>query len=157
MKLLVRRIAKRETYTIGRLYIDGVKFCDTIEDTDRGLKQNMSHDEIKRKKVYGKTAIPTGTYRLSMSVASPSYIEKARKDSYYSFCCMNMPRIENVPCYSGVLIHPGTDENSTLGCLIVGENTVVGKVTNSRTTFKRLWQMLFETYKRGEMITIEIV
>ena len=62
MKLELKRIAKRSTYTIGRLYIDGVYFCDTLEDTDRGLTSEMSEAEIKRIKVYGQTAIPTGTY-----------------------------------------------------------------------------------------------
>lgn len=47
MKLTLKRIAKRDTYTIGKLYIDGVYFCDTIEDKDRGLKQSMSLNEIK--------------------------------------------------------------------------------------------------------------
>ena len=68
LNLKIKRIAKRNTYTIGHLYIDGVKFCDTLEDTSRGLCQNMSLDEIKRIKISGKTAIPTGTYSVTLSI-----------------------------------------------------------------------------------------
>ena len=64
MNILLKRIAKKETYTIGKLYIDNVYFCDTIEDKDRGLNQDMPINDIKKKKVYGETAIPTGTYSL---------------------------------------------------------------------------------------------
>ena len=74
MKIVLKRIAKRDSYTIGRLYIDGVKFCDTLEDKDRGLTQSMSVEDIKSKKVYGKTAIPTGTYTVSFN-----YSNKFRK------------------------------------------------------------------------------
>lgn len=156
MKILVRRISKREKYTIGWLYINGKKFCDTIEDKDRGLKQTMPLSQIQRMKVYGETAIPSGTYTVSMNKPSPKYRQKAQTDTFYKFCCDNMPRIENVSGYEGVLIHPGVDEHSSAGCLIVGENTIVGKVTNSRTTFKKLWQLLFAAYKQGEQITLTI-
>lgn len=156
MKITVKRIARRETYTIGRMYVDGVRFCDTIEDKDRGLKQSMSLSEIRKKKIQDKTAIPAGTYEVSMHKPSPLYCKKAEKDSFYRPFCNNMPRIEEVPGYSGILIHPGTDQDSTSGCLIVGENTIVGKVTNSRTTFKRLHAILMEAHKRGEKITITI-
>ena len=73
MKLLLKRIAKQKTYTIGKLYIDGVYECDTLEDTDRGLSDDMSIAEIKKKKVYGQTAIPTGTYEINMDVVSPKF------------------------------------------------------------------------------------
>ena len=40
MELLLKRIAKRDSYTVGKLYIDKEYFCDTIEDKDRGLKKD---------------------------------------------------------------------------------------------------------------------
>lgn len=156
MKILVKRIARRDKYTIGWLYIDGKFFCNTIEDKDRGLKQSMPLAQIKSMKVYGETAIPSGTYTVSMNKPSPKYQQKAKTDIFYKFCCDNMPRIENVPGYDGILIHPGIDESSSLGCLIVGENNIVGKVTNSRTTFKKIWQILFDAYKHGEPIKLTI-
>lgn len=68
MKIVVKRIAKRNLYTIGKMYIDGVYVCDTIEDRDRGLTQNTPLSEIKKIKVPKETAIPTGTYRVTMKV-----------------------------------------------------------------------------------------
>lgn len=156
MQIRVRRVARRDKYTIGWLYVDGKKFCDTVEDKDRGLTQGMPVSEISRRKVQGQTAIPAGTYNVLMNVPSPKYTQKAKTDPFFRGFCDHMPRIDKVPGFSGILMHPGVDETSTEGCLIVGENTVVGKVTNSRTTFKALWQILFEAYKRGETIKITI-
>jgi hypothetical protein len=73
MEILIKRIAKKETYTIGRLYINGKYYCDTIEDKDRGLTQSMSSKEIADKKIKHKTAIPTGKYELTLKVKSPKY------------------------------------------------------------------------------------
>lgn len=156
MELRLKRIARREKYTIGKLYVDGKYFCDTIEDKDRGLKQSMDLEEILKRKVYGETAIPSGTYDVDMDTPSGKYQLKAVNDKYYEKYCRHMPRIRNIKGYSGVLIHPGTDENSTLGCLIVGENKVVGKVINSRTTFSRLWDVLYGAYLKDENIKLTI-
>ncbi len=68
MELLLKRIARREKYTIGRLYIDGEYFCDTLEDKDRGLAQADGLAVCKRKKIAGVTAIPTGRYRVVTNV-----------------------------------------------------------------------------------------
>ena len=73
MKLLVKRTWKKDTYTIGILYINGVRFSETMEDMDRGLNDKMSVEEIKKKKVYGETAIPTGTYEIDMNTVSPKF------------------------------------------------------------------------------------
>lgn len=58
MKLTLNRKFKKDTYSIGKLYIDGVYFCDTVEDKDRGLTDKDSLEKIKATKVYAKTAIP---------------------------------------------------------------------------------------------------
>ena len=82
MKLTLKRIARNEKYTIGRLFIDGKQFCDTLEDTDRGLDSNMTLEEIKAKKKSGETAIPTGTYRLDMKTVSPQFKDKPYAKPY---------------------------------------------------------------------------
>ena len=64
MEILLKRIAKKDTYTIGKFYIDGVYQCDTLEDKDRGLSKDMPLEDIKKNKVYGKTAIPVGKYQV---------------------------------------------------------------------------------------------
>ena len=153
MKIVVKRIAKRDTYTIGKLYIDGEYFCDTLEDKDRGLKQSMSLYEIRQKKVYGQTAIPLGTYEVTLHTVSPKY---SKKPWYVKFCGAKMPRILNIPGYDGVLIHPGNTDKDTMGCLLVGQNTVIGKVTNSKATFEKLYPILKAASDRGERITITI-
>lgn len=138
MELHLKRIAKRETYTIGRLSIDGVRFCDTLEDTDRGLRQDLPVSVLKAKKKKGVTAIPTGRYRVTLAVQSQKYKDRQQ----YAFCNGCVPRLLNVPAYEGVLIHIGNTPKDTEGCILVGENKVVGKVINSTNTFYRLYETL---------------
>lgn len=153
MKLLLKRIAKRPTYTIGKLYIDGKYFCDTLEDTDRGLSQKDTLQQIKQKKIKDQTAIPTGTYKVSMNVVSPRY-SNFSKYKYVRQFNAKMPRLLNVPGYEGVLIHPGNTSKDTSGCLLVGQNKVVGKVINSQVTWIALMNVLLKD-KNNITITIE--
>ena len=150
MQLKLKRIAKRDTYTIGRLYVDGVRFCDTIEDKDRGLTQGMARAAIKRVKVQNETAIPTGTYLVTLGVKSPRLSQK----NAYDFCNGYVPRLVNVPGFEGVLIHIGNTAKDSAGCILVGENKVVGKVVNSTETFHRLYDVL-KRAKGSIYITIE--
>ena len=150
MELNIKRIARRETYTIGRLYIDGKYFCDTLEDKDRGLRQDMPVAVIRATKRKGITAIPTGRYRITLAVQSPKFSKRA----IYQFCNGYLPRLINVPGYDGVLIHIGNTARDTEGCLLVGKNTRVGKVLESRKTFMALYDKLLEA-KDNIYITIE--
>lgn len=161
LELLVDRTYKGEKYTIGHLYLEcpvrngrverGTLFCDTIEDPDRGLRSDMPLSVIKSKKVYGRTAIPTGRYRVAMGVQSPTY---AKKPEWMAYNNAEMPRIEGVPGWSGCLIHTGNTEDDTLGCLIVGVNSKPGYVLQSRTTFRKLFPILVEAHKQGREIYI---
>ena len=148
MEILVKRIAKKPKYTIGKLYIDEQYICDTLEDTDRGLNQNMSLEEIKKKKVYGETAIPAGTYKVDMNTVSPKFKSRTWAKPYGG----KLPRLVLVPGYDGVLIHPGNKAEDTLGCILVGENKAVGQVLNSQVTFKKIMSIL----TKGTNITITI-
>ena len=139
MKLKLVRKYRKETYTIGKLYVDGVYFCDTIEDRDRGLNDSMSLAEIMVKKRYGETAIPYGTYKVEITY-SPKYKKL-------------MPEVKNVKGFSGIRIHSGNTAKDTLGCLIVGKNKEVGKVLESRKTYNKLFALL----KDAKDISIEIV
>lgn len=152
MHIITERIAKKDAYTISNMYIDGVKFCNVLEDKDRGLTSDMSEEDIKSIKVHGKTAIPTGTYNITLDVVSPKF----SKYKQYQFCNGKLPRLIDVPGYSGVLIHIGNTEVDTDGCLLVGQNNVVGKVTNSTATFKALYDKMLEAVNRKENITITI-
>ena len=153
MKLELKRIAKKDKYTIGHLFIDGKFFCDTLEDPDRGLTSTMNLTEIKSKKIKGDTAIPTGTYKITLDVVSPKY-SNFSKYPYVKFCGGKMPRLLNIPGYEGVLIHAGNTQKDTEGCLLVGENKVVGKVINSQVTWKKLYEIL-QKDKNNLSITIK--
>lgn len=133
MRLTLIRIANRPTYCIGKLYVDGEYLCDTIEDTDRGLDDSMDLEVIKKKKIKGETAIPTGKYMVSIT-----YSPRFKKQ---------MPLIENVKGYSGIRIHTGNTSKNTEGCLIVGKNTKVGMVTDSRNTYNALMKELLSANK----------
>lgn len=139
MKIKLVRIAFKETYTIGKLYVDGKYVCDTIEDKDRGLDNSMTVNEILRRKIKGQTAIPTGHYNIEITY-SPKFKRM-------------MPLLLAVKGFSGIRIHSGNTSKDSEGCLLVGKNTQVGMVLESRDTYQRLFAMM-----QGEKnITIDIV
>lgn len=127
---IIRRYNK-DTYCIGDFYVDGVKICSTLEDRDRGLCQSMTLTDINNSKVYGKTAIPTGEYVVSFDVV-PEW-STMRKFIMCARHGYRFPRINNVKGYSGVFIHNGATDKDTLGCPLVGRNTVKGMLTDSKT------------------------
>ena len=153
MNIYIRRNAKRETYTIGALEIAGQKVCDTLEDKDRGLTDRQPEDVIKRIKVHGETAIPTGTYRVDMDTVSPRF---SRYTYYQQVCGGKLPRLVGVKGFQGVLIHAGNTAADTHGCILVGENKEKGKVLNSRATFEKLYKMMAQARAKGEEVTITI-
>lgn len=154
MELTIRRIARRPGYTIGRLYIGGQRVCDTLEDTDRGLDSRQTTDEIAAAKVRGRTSIPTGHYAVYLATVSPRF----STDRFYKDTCGGCPpRLARVPGFDGILIHCGNTAEDTEGCILVGENRQVGKVLNSRDTFRRLMEdWLTPARKRGEQVYITI-
>ena len=142
MEIRVKRIARKDGYTIGRMSLNNEYFCDTLEDTDRGLKSTMSEEEILSKKRKGITAIPTGKYDVILTF-SPKFKRV-------------LPLLLNVKCYEGVRIHAGNSAEDTEGCLLVGENKAKGQVLNSRATLERLMSVLLECEKKKEKVTITI-
>lgn len=153
MNIIVERAWKKDTYTIGKLIIDGKRICETIEDKDRGLTDNMSVDEIKKKKVYGETAIPAGTYTISMTVISPKFKSRAWAKKYGGI----VPRILNVKGFDGVLLHPMNTAKDSYGCIGMGRNTAVGKVTNSTYWFYYIMDnYLIPAKNRKETIQLTI-
>lgn len=140
MKLTLKRIALRQTYTIGKLYIDDVYFCDTIEDTVRDINKNGKFDNGE-KKVHSKTAIPYGIYEIKWT-----YSPRFKKYT---------PQLMNVPSFEGIRIHAGNTSADTEGCLILGENKQVGKVLNSRATINKFYPIIKKACSNGN-VTIEI-
>jgi hypothetical protein len=134
MVIKLDRKYKKNGYTIGKLSIEGEYFCDTLEDTDRGLAKTMSSEQIAKIKIKNQTAIPTGMYRVNMGVVSPRFSTRS-----WAKCNKGrVPRLENVPGFDGVLIHPGNSAEDTSGCILVGKNTAKGRVTQSVDTYMEL-------------------
>ena len=140
MKLKLNRIALRKTYTIGKLYIDGKYFCDTLEDTVRDINKSGKFDNGE-KKVKGKTAIPYGTYEIKWT-----YSPRFKKYT---------PQLMNVPQFEGIRIHAGNSSTDTEGCLLLGQNKKVGMVLNSRATINKFYTIIKEACSKGK-VTIEI-
>lgn len=134
MLIEVKRLYKKDTYTIGVLMVDGEKFSDTLEDKVRDLKSE--------KKIYGETAIPAGKYKVVMSMSS-----KFKRV---------MPYLENVPQFTGIMIHPGNTIKDTLGCILVGENKKKGQLVNSRKYSDELNKRINEAIERKEQVWVEV-
>ena len=142
MKIDLFRKYRKDGYTIGKLSINGKYICDTLEDTDRGLTDEMSRDEIEAKKEYGETAIPTGTYKVIVN-----YSTRFKK---------NMPLICGVKGFEGVRIHSGNTPKDTLGCILCGRNTVVGGISESRIYTDRVYGYINQGVRTAEGVTIVI-
>ena len=141
MELELRRIARKPTYTIGKMYINGAYFCDTIEDADRGLKQTDDLDKITSIKVKGKTAIPTGRYLVTKTLSA-----RFKRNMYL---------LNNVPGFAGIRIHSGNTAEDTEGCLILGKNKVIGNVVDSKVTVEEFEKTLDGVLSKEEIfITI---
>lgn len=140
MKLKLNRIALRKTYTIGKLYIDGKYFCDTLEDTVRDTNKSGKFDNGEEK-IKGKTAIPYGTYEIKWT-----YSPRFKKYT---------PQLMNVPQFEGIRIHAGNSSTDTEGCLLLGENKKVGMVLNSRATINKFYPIIKKACSKGK-VTIEI-
>lgn len=144
MKITLKRKYHADSYTIGDLFIDGTFFCNTIEDRIRQLPQVCPNTPkgmncTCKEKIYAETAIPSGTYKVTMNY-SPRFKRV-------------LPLLHNVPHFIGILIHSGTDENSSAGCIIVGMNKVKGKVVDSRKTSDALNEILSK--EKEIIITIQ--
>jgi hypothetical protein len=133
MKILVERFDSGSNDTLGRVYIDGVLKCFSIEDEKRTVK------------VRGETRIPAGTYKVCF-YDSPSHGKKSLM-------------IKDVPGFSYILIHTGNTEDDTFGCLIVGKRigTLNNKraVLDSKTAFKEIYSLIAPALDRSEDVTIK--
>lgn len=129
INLFLQRQVKTKDFTLGELFINGVSFCQTVEDMER----------MPNEKVYGKTAIPKGTYKVVINMSN-----RFKKE---------MPLLLSVPNFEGVRIHSGNTAEDTEGCIIVGMTRTLSGVAMSRIAYTKLMEKL-----KGEneiLITIE--
>lgn len=152
MELKLIRKWRKETYTIGQLYINSIFFGNTLEDKDRGLSDNMSETVIKTKKVYGETAIPTGRYSILLTYSN-KFHSRAWAQKYNG----KVPLINSVKGFSGIRIHPLNTAKDSYGCIGVGENDKAGWISNSTKYFYDLMdKYIVPALKNGEKIYITI-
>ena len=137
MELTLTRIAKRKSYTIGRLAIDGTYFCDTLEPTWRDIGPGG-----KGRKILGRTAIPEGRY--------PVVITRSPKFGKW------LPLLLHVPQFTGVRIHAGNTPADTAGCILPGLNRKPGHVLDSTRYVNLLKQRIVEAKERGEGVWITV-
>ena len=142
MKLELKRKALMDTYTIGDLFINDVFFCNILEDKVRDFNKDGDLNDSGETKVYGETAIPYGIYTIDLT-----YSNRFKKI---------LPLIENVKGFEGIRIHPGNTAVDTHGCLLVGNNTEKGMVSNSKKVFEKLMIRLVDAHEMKETITIKI-
>ena len=157
MELVVDRKWKKQSYTISNLTIDGKWFCNVLEDKDRNLDSSMSIAKIRELKKPSITAIPRGTYEITLDVISPKYCTNS---FYKQVCNGKVPRLLNVKGFEGILIHVGDGPRGadlSSGCLLCGYNKVKGQLRDGKEVFKKLYSLLKEAKSRGEKITIKIL
>ena len=138
MKLNLDRIKFTDNSTIGMLYVNGKFQCYTLEDRMREIEGQ----HVSNWKVYGKTAIPRGTYKVIID-----YSNRFKKE---------LPRLLEVPGFEGVRIHSGNTSHDTEGCILVGTSMGEDRVNSSRIAFNGLMELLDKAYDSDEQITIEI-
>lgn len=141
MEILLTRITRTATTTIGNFLVNGFQICYTLEDKDRGLKQSDPIETIRLTKVYAQTAIPEGRYEVALT-----YSNRFKK---------YLPLLLNVPGFEGIRIHPGNYAKDTEGCILLGETKGVDFVGSSKIAFAE-FMGLFEPASKREKIFITI-
>lgn len=131
--------------TTGTLTIDGEPFCFSLEDLIRAQDDNadgvIDADEVAAVKVPGETAIPAGTYRVTMH-DSPKF--------------GRVPLLHDVPGFTDVLVHAGNTQKDTKGCIIVGLTRRPAALEQSRIALEALVPKIEAALAGGEDVTIEI-
>jgi len=144
MELTLTRKYLRDEYTIGTLDINGVHFSETLEDKVRVLDDKNGDGDFSDEgegKIYGKTAIPCGRYRVTIA-----FWKKHKKF---------IPLLHDVPGYSGILIHSGATAKDTLGCILTGENKIKGGLIKGKEYSEKLTEIIRTALRKEEVwITI---
>jgi len=143
-------ILEREVYTdkstIGKLYYKDLQtiypkfICYTLEDTCRDWNRDGDLDDVGEAKVFGETAIPSGTYEMKMRF-SPGFK-------------ITTPHLQNVKGYEYILIHPGNGPKDSKGCILVGKNQSKDWILESRSAFKEL-MFLLKKYSEMEITLVD--
>lgn len=137
MNIVVQREPSKLRTTLGRLSIDGIGFCDTLED----LIREVPGEAVESWKIAGETAIPQGLYKVSV-VNSMKFGPQTLA-------------VKDVPGFDGIRIHAGNTAADTHGCLLVGYRTADDFVGMSRVALQKLKDIVLKAMREGELVTIE--
>ena len=149
---MLERAWPKETYTVGKFYVEDKRFGESMEDKDRGLDQSMSEAQIAKLKKYGETAIPKGRYEVKMTF-SPKFSSRAWAKPTNGL----LPEIMDVPGYEGIRIHPLNSAKDSLGCIGIGKNDKKGWISNSTAYYRNLVDnYIVPALDRGERVFITI-
>lgn len=132
INLLIDRFAIRDTYTIGKLYINGIYFCDTLEDRVRDYNKDGDLLDKGETKIFGETAIPytkPGLFYIVKVTMSPKFKRR-------------LPRVFDVPHFDGILFHRGRIALHSHGCVLVGKNNKIGELENGKYWEEQLVKLL---------------
>lgn len=143
MILRLERKFLGDDYTIGHLYMDGLRLCETVEDKVRDLNRDGDLDDPGEGKVYARTAIPYGRYRLDLTM-SPKFTRL-------------LPLVMNVRHFTGIRIHRGNTAEDSAGCILPGENKVKGGVIHSTEYEMKIVERMLKAKSNGEEMWIDIV
>ena len=140
MIITLLRVTEGDIFTEGKMYINGRFECYTVEDTDRHLEEEVNG------KIYGKTAIPRGSYPITITYSNAFH--------------RSLILVQDVPLFTGIRIHSGNSSEDTEGCIIVGsvnnrdDDNWVGK---SKVAYQKLHEKVYEALENNEQVTLEVV
>ena len=155
MKLINTRFAFTHNSTIGKLTVDNQILCYILEPTDRGLEDSMALEDIQKRKIWGKTAIPTGTYELKLISGAGIFnrfhflADKYTVTGETGKIPFEIPELQNVKDFSDVLIHPGNYPKDTEGCSLVGGTIETDFVGATPAAFEALRVHCFDAIRAG--------
>jgi hypothetical protein len=137
MELKLIRSVFNSDCTLGKLYLDGVFYAFTCEDTVRNLLPDGSG------KVQNKTAIDFGRYEVVLTFSN--HFQKY------------LPLLLNVKFFEGIRIHGGNTAADSEGCILIGaEGDMQTKIWNCASKVANLVATLKGIEKKQKMwITIE--
>ena len=141
VNILVKRVFKCDTYTVGHLYIDGVFICDTLEDKVRDINNDGDLNDPGEAKVWGETAIPAGRYKAEVY--------------FWAKIQRKVLHLLNVIGFSGILMHGGVTAKHSLGCILVGYNTVKGELRNSKKALDAIMHYIEVKKPTSIIVTVE--
>ena len=151
MKIIIDRVYKYPKYTVGEVWVNGDFFAYSMEDVDRGLHVDMPMRYMRERKVYGETAIPCGSYEVIVD-----YSPKFKKYMPHVMYRTDEDKLVEVPCFSGIRLHPFNTAEESLGCIGFGDWQGTNRIVNSKSYTAMLTDKIQKARNKKEKVVLEI-